>query len=304
MITFSKIDKYGQFGNQMFRYTLLYSISQRKGFEIEVDWKLGKKNFNIPIRKPDRKPKNKFISKLQYNESVFSQPDNTDYFGYFQSIKYFSHLRQDLIKIFTPVDPILERINNFIKKNLSPEKKTIACHIRGGDYLDWGFPVPGREYYKDALEVIYKKDGKELKDYNIIIMGNDKKLAKSVFNFIPHAIYSKEEMIIDMFLISKADRAIISASSFAWWGAWLNTKTDKITIAPKYWLNWNIEKPYEKGDVWYPEGMKVDDWIYIKPKNYIKSRLHYKRLSKFLLTKFQLYMYNLQNFLGRENPEA
>ena len=43
----------------------------------------------------------------------------------------------------------------------------------------------------------------------------------------------------DMFLMSCCQGHITANSSFSWWGAWLDAKTDKIVITPSRWQNSN-----------------------------------------------------------------
>jgi hypothetical protein len=47
--------------------------------------------------------------------------------------------------------------------------------------------------------------------------------------------FSGDKSHYDMFLMSKCRHNIVANSSFSWWGAWLNTYTDKIILCPEKW---------------------------------------------------------------------
>jgi hypothetical protein len=56
----------------------------------------------------------------------------------------------------------------------------------------------------------------------------------------------------DMFLMSRCRHHIVANSGFSWWGAWLNSRPDKIVCAPANW--------YQSGK--YDESTLVpSDWI-------------------------------------------
>jgi hypothetical protein len=262
MITCSDLskpnEKISRLGNHMFMYALLYAVSKKNGFNICVEWREGKKYFNIPIRKTNDKIKNLFCSLRNYNNKAFLQPDNTDYYGFFMSENNFLDIRREILKLYTPKKHYYNIANSFLNKHNKHNKKIIVCHIRGGDYFKWGFPILNKDYYKQALKLIIKKDKLSYKDYVIVVIGDDKELMRTLFNGYPRVIFSNYEAIIDMILLMKADRCIISASTFAWWGAWLNNNKSKIIIAPKYWLNFVI------GLIWVPSGIYVNNWRYIK----------------------------------------
>jgi hypothetical protein len=46
----------------------------------------------------------------------------------------------------------------------------------------------------------------------------------------------------DLWLMSLCQHHIIANSSFSWWGAWLNRRTDKRVIAPAKWLGFRTNE--------------------------------------------------------------
>ena len=176
-----------------------------------------------------------FIPKYLYKEPHFHY-DKIPYAdrllldGYFQSEKYFSHRRDEIINLFSPTEEIDEYLTSKYSHLFTNE--TIGVHVRRGDYLNLPnhHPVCDKNYYEKALSLSTNE-----KEYNIIMFSDDVKWCKdnfdSSFNFIVGG-----EPAMDMFLMSKCSHNIIANSSFSWWGAWLNKNKDKRVIAPKKWF--------------------------------------------------------------------
>lgn len=59
------------------------------------------------------------------------------------------------------------------------------------------------------------------------------------FNYIENKIIScKNEHGTDMVIMTKCNSAVLSPSSFGWWGAYLMKNRDTV-FAPQYWLGFN-----------------------------------------------------------------
>ena len=153
--------------------------------------------------------------------------------GYWQTEKYFSNIRNILLKDFTfpPIDDgknmeLLERINN---------QTTVSIHIRRGDYVN-GFPMITSQYYENAISYFDNKYNEVL---YFLVFSNDMEWAKQNLRFRQGEFIdwnTGKESWKDMYLMTQCNHHIIANSSFSWWGAWLNQKDNKEVIAPSIWL--------------------------------------------------------------------
>ena len=230
MISFNSLGRSGRLGNQMFQYAALKGIALKHGYSYSIPYSLFvnpwtdhqlntcfKLNKNIVYGTTNGKTINE--SSFSFDEHLFNNcPDNIDISGYFQTEKYFSHIKNEIIKDFT------FRIN-FDK----PFNKYIALHVRRGDYVNQPnyHPVCSIEYYMNALSIIQD-------DIPIVIFSDDINWCKE--NIKADLYMENTTNIQDLYLMTQATHNIIANSSFSWWGAWLNQNPDKIVVAPETWF--------------------------------------------------------------------
>jgi hypothetical protein len=173
------------------------------------------------------------------------------YKGYFQSFEFFRETENDIRQMFTIKKKHQQEFDDKFGK-IFRENKTIVIHIRRNDYLKLANEKLGGEdfslpacYYQKALEDISKTD--ILDNYHIIFVGDDLDFIKSNFSYIKNTIFASESEIIDFQILKNADIAIIANSTFAWWASFLNEKTHKRIIAPKYWIGFKVKKEFSNG---------------------------------------------------------
>jgi len=182
-------------------------------------------------------------TKFQFENRINLINDNSLIFGYFQTEKYFLSIREELLKIFTLKEVIVNEnrlILNDINKNNS-----VSIHIRRGDYLKLSYQeLDIQNYYSKAIEIIREK----VKNAVFYIFSDDQLWVEENFKqFDIEKVVIKNNIgkksFMDLFLMSQCKYNICANSTFSWWGAWLNTYPDKIVIAPKKWFK---EGEFEK----------------------------------------------------------
>ena len=268
-------------GNQMFQYACGYAVAQRletdlllditildnhpfRNFElnqfqieyskiISYKW-LGWKSAIKAARILTEKKYQFFLETFKcedawkYDSSIMNVSTNTYLVGYWQSEKYFSPYRNDLLRIFTPSQNS-EGCHQFIKR--VSKSNSVSVHIRRGDYVQTGISISDT-YYKEAFGRISKM----VEHPVFYIFSDDMEYAKTLmptcgdYNCVYVTYDSKNTTIDDMTIMARCKHNVIANSSFSWWGAWLNQNGEKIVIAPEVG-NWK--------DDFYPES-----WIKIK----------------------------------------
>lgn len=136
---------------------------------------------------------------------------------------------------------------------------SISLHVRRGDYLhpkyrDIFGQICTIEYYRKAIRYILEKVEHPVffifsDDINWV-MENLPIPVKHHFIDWNAGVKSWE----DMCLMSNCKHHIIANSTFSWWGAWLNDRTDKIVICPSKYTNSSDSPDF------YPESwLKMDE---------------------------------------------
>jgi len=208
------------------------------------------------IRKLFKVIRNEKEDSFKYYENVFSYPNlNIAYWGMWQSPKYFTHAKDEIINTYQFNQSQISVYSNRILDKIN-STNSVSVHLRRGDYTNdqynGGFirccPL---EYYSKAM--LYMEEKAE--NPTFFIFSDDIEYAK--MNLSANSIFfvdgnKGEDSWQDMYLMSQCKHNIIANSTFSWWGAFLNLHQNKIVIAPKRWWYY-----LEKDDI-IPE-----DWIRI-----------------------------------------
>jgi hypothetical protein len=159
--------------------------------------------------------------------------------GYWQSERYFSEKRKELLQILTG-QVSLSPENIQIADNMQGGN-SVSIHVRKGDYVSVPknkriYAEPGADYYVTAMNKI-----KETVQNPVFYVFSDEPdwfrrniRTENPVNIISHNPGNKSYQ--DLVLMSKCKHNIIANSSFSWWGAWLNEYPDKRVIAPVKWF--------------------------------------------------------------------
>lgn len=200
----------------------------------------------------------------------FSGVNNIKLKGYFQSPKYFQDYRQELIQKLTSPD-LLRNITPFPS---TPGYPTVSLHIRRTDYLGISlFAKLPMSYYQRAIDYLKQHVSPNLQ---LIIFSDDlpwchgnlqswasDQLKMYFIDEQPEKLTDEQEL----FCMSTCDHHIIANSSFSWWGAYLDPKSnlgsngnsdakhyldpkpDTVTIAPREWFT----STHDWQDIYAPE---------------------------------------------------
>lgn len=167
----------------------------------------------------------KYVNKyVPFHYTLMIPQGGVCYIGYFQSEKYF-YDRDFIVNLFEP--------NRAIKQfciNACDLWGSCFIHVRRSDYLgipDY-HPNCTMDYYNRAIEVIKQKGVNQF-----LIFSDDLPWCRN--HFVGDGfVFIDEWDFFELFLMTYCDHAIISNSTFPWWGAWLGNI--QFVIAPKRWL--------------------------------------------------------------------
>lgn len=174
-----------------------------------------------------------------FDPSVLDAKGNIYLDGYWQSEKYFSAIRNILLREFAI--KYEQDCRNKELAELIRNTKSVSLHIRRGDYVNnlLTNQIHGLcsfDYYQKAVNHIVQK----IPDCHFYVFSDDHTWVSENFKIdYPLTMVDHNDASTnydDLRLMSLCHHNIIANSSFSWWGAWLNANHDKIVIAPKNWF--------------------------------------------------------------------
>lgn len=203
----------------------------------------------------------KKLSVVEYNYEAtvpeVTLQNNTLYQGYFQSQLFFNGIEGLIRTKFVLKDLYTDQFNSRYGK-LYKNNRIVTVHIRRTDYLnlqhlnlggnDLSLPL---DYYKKAISKIDHKNS------HFIFISDDIDFVNQNFEEIENKTISIDSEIMDFQHLLNADGCIISNSTFSWWGAWLNNKSEKVIYAPEYFMGWRIKKETPI-DIYPKEWVQID----------------------------------------------
>jgi len=210
-----------------------------------------------------------FVKGTPDDAIVFDQVANVEQIPYFdkiclhglwQSDNYFRNER-DRIRQLLSID---EKTKEFIKSKYNHvfENEVISIVVRRGDYCKQPqfHPTCSMTYYKKAINYFGP-------DKRYLIISDDIEWCKTKFRGNNYFFSDHDSPVVDLYLQTYCSHNVISNSSFAWWGAWLNPNPDKIIIAPEdNWYGY-FYKEFYRADM-FPE-----NWVLLPNPLSINHRI-------------------------------
>lgn len=196
------------------------------------------------LRRNILSPSYRFIledDNFHYQSELFNIKENNLYLeGYWQSPKYFEEFKEIIRSDFSITSSIPKETLNELNYWRSFNRPLVFVGVRRYQECnpnDVTWDVCGSDYYLGAMQTIYDYIDNPL----FIVFSQDLQWCKENLH-TENVIFSESKngpyaTISDLYLMKECDHAIISNSSFYWWGAWLQVNPNHIVIASKNFMN-------------------------------------------------------------------
>jgi hypothetical protein len=252
MICYPLLGQNGRFGNQLFQIaaTISHAIDCNDeaifpSFEANAVFKNKFKTYNeLPIIT------NRYTEKHFYYSPIPRLP-NLALNGYFQTEKYFKHNKEKILKSFEFPDELVEQVNEKYKDYLKDQPVGVQIRTYSGGAID------PRHIHCDVLEnPEYLKRSFEYFGKNrlfVVVTDNYAYTTLKIKQTSNIRIINSNSFYADFIFSTLCTDNISSASSFGWWGSYLNKNKNKKVIMPEKWFHIKDEW-YDNRDI-YPEGV-------------------------------------------------
>lgn len=238
----------GRLGNILFQFAFIYSLARDNNCLFHIDIGGGSSFLTDCVVKHQlfapTCPSNSTVvsEKREFTHDNYTLDCNTHFIGYFQSVKYFSKYRNELLEILK--EP--RYVSNVLNNTRIDFHNGMFLHVRLGDYTTLPeFKIPDY-YYIKCLERV-----PEFVKY-IYVFSDNIEQAKYKLPRVSRLRFTRDNLndLETLFAMSRMKYGGICANStFSWWGSWLNTSPDKIIYMPKIWYRNNTYNDIYPNDV-------------------------------------------------------
>lgn len=253
----------GGLGNQMFIYAMYLSMHKRFGESVRIDISdilhlhphNGYELHDVFCLPPCEFRANRLLKKVlegtfriilerhqhgsmkAYREPIYWPW--IYYKGFYQNERYFADVEQEVRQAFTFSAKKANHQSHLLMERLQADPYAVSIHVRRGDYVSPQYwqnmgQYTSKIYFLNALERMRAL----VPQAHFYVFSDDllwvrQNLPLSDATFVDWNM--GKDSWQDMMLMSACHHHIISNSTFSWWGAWLNPRTDKVVLAPQQW---------------------------------------------------------------------
>jgi hypothetical protein len=268
MITFpflGRADKAGRLGNSLFQYAFMRCTAQRLGVQFYCPPWIGDQVFRLDDA-AIRASQPTFISRkfssdplhCGFDEAALTIDDETEVFGFFQSWRFFQHLRDQVRLWYRLCDPIVEALSRRYRH--VDLDASAGVHLRFGDKLGgycrtYRFYFPSVAYYARALQRVGHQG-------TVCVFSDDFLLAR--LWLLPLRLRWPRLRFVwmegnapheDLYLMSRCGRFISSPSTLSWWGAWLGDPQRPVVVPAEGAVRPNADVTVR--DYWPPHWVQL-----------------------------------------------
>lgn len=175
------------------------------------------------------------ISEESYDDRCRYQGHTLYFDGYWQTHRYVDEMDKKLLQPQQPMPVVLQP---WLQK-IEQAPCAVSLHVRRGDYFTpqyiGRFGVCHEDYYHQAMAYIEQQVGCKV---TYFVFSDDPEWVRAHITFQqPYALVDNHDVnsYWYIYLMSRCRHHIISNSTFSWWGAYLNTASDKIVVGPDPW---------------------------------------------------------------------
>jgi glycosyl transferase family 11 len=233
-ITFTQLGSLGRAGNQLFQLASTIGTAINDTY-IFPKWKY-EPFFNLHGCFTDYVSFASTYNEPHFHYAPIPYKPNLNLSGYFQSYRYWQGQEETIKGLLTP------------KHKLTPNNMT-AIHCRRGDYVNLAHyhNLCDMNYYNRAMQLCPSE--------KYMIFSDDITWCKNNFKGNQFVFSEGKNEVEDLSLMMVCANNILSASSFSWWGAYLNNNASKRVIAPARWFGEKL--PHTTSDLLPTEWIKI-----------------------------------------------